>query len=53
MCSDALCAPWMRICKKAGLIVLNEMGLDPGIDHMSAMRVLHKHPGRRWQNGSF
>ncbi|MCI1753267.1 MAG: saccharopine dehydrogenase NADP-binding domain-containing protein [Flavobacteriales bacterium] len=28
--------------KKAGLIVLNEMGLDPGIDHMSAMRVLHK-----------
>ena len=28
--------------KKAGLIVLNEMGLDPGIDHMSAMRVLHR-----------
>ncbi|MGV9011534.1 MAG: saccharopine dehydrogenase family protein [Flavobacteriales bacterium] len=31
--------------KKAGLIVLNEMGLDPGIDHMSAMRVLHKIQG--------
>lgn len=26
--------------KKAGLIVLNEMGVDPGIDHMSAMRIL-------------
>lgn len=26
--------------KLAGLIVLNEMGLDPGIDHMSAMRIL-------------
>ena len=28
--------------KKAGLIVLNEMGLDPGIDHMSAMRILDR-----------
>ncbi|HMC96279.1 MAG TPA: saccharopine dehydrogenase C-terminal domain-containing protein [Flavobacteriales bacterium] len=26
----------------AGLIVLNEMGLDPGIDHMSAMRILDR-----------
>ena len=26
--------------KAADLIVLNEMGLDPGIDHMSAMRIL-------------
>lgn len=26
--------------KKAGLIFLNEIGLDPGIDHMSAMRVI-------------
>lgn len=26
--------------KAAGVLVLNEMGLDPGIDHMSAMRVL-------------
>lgn len=25
-----------------GLIVLNEMGLDPGIDHMSAMRILDR-----------
>ncbi|MBE9467977.1 MAG: saccharopine dehydrogenase NADP-binding domain-containing protein [Bacteroidetes bacterium] len=26
--------------KKAGIILLNEIGLDPGIDHMSAMRVI-------------
>jgi len=27
--------------KKAGILILNECGLDPGIDHMSAMRVIH------------
>jgi saccharopine dehydrogenase-like NADP-dependent oxidoreductase len=27
--------------KKAGLVFLNECGLDPGIDHMSAMRMIH------------
>jgi saccharopine dehydrogenase (NADP+, L-glutamate forming) len=27
--------------KAAGLTLLNEMGLDPGIDHMSAMRIIH------------
>ncbi len=27
--------------KDAGIVVLNEAGLDPGIDHMSAMRVIH------------
>jgi saccharopine dehydrogenase-like NADP-dependent oxidoreductase len=26
--------------KKAGLLFLNEIGLDPGIDHMTAMRVI-------------
>ncbi|MCX6234492.1 MAG: saccharopine dehydrogenase NADP-binding domain-containing protein [Bacteroidetes bacterium] len=26
--------------RKAGIIILNELGLDPGIDHMSAMRVI-------------
>jgi saccharopine dehydrogenase-like NADP-dependent oxidoreductase len=26
--------------RAAGVILLNEMGLDPGIDHMSAMRVI-------------
>jgi saccharopine dehydrogenase-like NADP-dependent oxidoreductase len=28
--------------KKAGIILLNEIGLDPGIDHMSAMKVIDK-----------
>jgi hypothetical protein len=26
--------------KEKGIIILNESGLDPGIDHMSAMRVI-------------
>jgi saccharopine dehydrogenase-like NADP-dependent oxidoreductase len=28
--------------KDAGIVILNEMGLDPGIDHMSAMSVIKK-----------
>ncbi len=28
--------------KEAGIILLNEIGLDPGIDHMSAMRIIHR-----------
>jgi saccharopine dehydrogenase-like NADP-dependent oxidoreductase len=28
--------------KAAGITVLNELGLDPGIDHMSAMRILDR-----------
>lgn len=27
--------------KDAGILILNEIGLDPGIDHMSAMRTIH------------
>jgi len=27
--------------KGAGVLLLNECGLDPGIDHMSAMRIIH------------
>ena len=26
----------------AGIIILNEIGLDPGIDHMSAMKIIHR-----------
>ena len=26
--------------KAAGIVILNEIGVDPGIDHMSAMRIL-------------
>jgi len=35
--------------KKAGVIFLNEVGLDPGIDHMSAMKIIdhiHKKGGK-------
>lgn len=28
--------------KERGVILLNELGLDPGIDHMSAMSIIHK-----------
>ena len=38
---DALWAMQDEV-KNAGLIVLNEMGLDPGIDHMSAMRIIDR-----------
>lgn len=27
--------------RDAGVICLNELGVDPGIDHMSAMRIIH------------
>lgn len=33
--------------KKKGIILLNECGLDPGIDHMSAMRIIHDVEGRQ------
>ncbi len=28
--------------KNAGIIIMNEIGVDPGIDHMSAMQIIHK-----------
>jgi saccharopine dehydrogenase-like NADP-dependent oxidoreductase len=28
--------------REKGVVLLNEMGLDPGIDHMEAMRVIHE-----------
>ncbi len=28
--------------KEAGVILLNETGVDPGIDHMTAMKVIHR-----------
>lgn len=31
-----------QAAKNAGIIILNELGLDPGIDHMSAMRIIDK-----------
>lgn len=26
--------------QKAGVLIMNEVGLDPGIDHMSAMKII-------------
>ncbi len=28
--------------RKQGVLLLNEMGVDPGLDHMSAMRIIHR-----------
>ena len=28
--------------REAGLIFLNEVGVDPGLDHMSAMKIIHE-----------
>ncbi len=39
--SPAMCALDAR-ARDAGVTFLNELGLDPGIDHMSAMRVIHR-----------
>jgi saccharopine dehydrogenase-like NADP-dependent oxidoreductase len=30
---------------RAGVIIMNEIGVDPGIDHMSAMQIIHKIQG--------
>jgi saccharopine dehydrogenase-like NADP-dependent oxidoreductase len=31
-----------QVAKDRGIIILNEMGLDPGIDHLSAMEIIDK-----------
>ncbi|MCB0289484.1 MAG: saccharopine dehydrogenase NADP-binding domain-containing protein [Calditrichaeota bacterium] len=31
-----------REAREAGVLFLNEIGLDPGIDHMSAMKIIHQ-----------
>lgn len=38
-----------RNTREAGVLFLNEIGLDPGIDHMSAMKIIHEveKPGAR------
>lgn len=45
MLTTSYVSPAMRALDErvrgAGIIILNEAGLDPGIDHMSAMRVIH------------
>ncbi len=34
------------LAKKAGIIILNEIGVDPGFDHMTAMRIIDKVHGK-------
>lgn len=30
-----------QAAKDAGIVIMNEIGVDPGIDHMSAMKIIH------------
>ncbi len=46
---QALDAP----ARAAGLVILNEIGVDPGIDHMSAMRIIDAVRGRGGEIVSF
>jgi saccharopine dehydrogenase (NADP+, L-glutamate forming) len=39
--------------RSAGILLLNECGLDPGIDHMSAMRIIHQVEDRGGKVTSF
>ncbi len=45
MITTSYVSPAMQALDKpardAGILILNEIGLDPGIDHMSAMRIIH------------
>ncbi len=63
MVTTSYVSPAMRAlderAKGAGLTFLNEIGVDPGIDHMSAMKIIHhvQHNGgeitsfRSWTGG--
>jgi len=57
MVTTSYVSPKMRslddAAKSAGVILLNEIGVDPGIDHMSAMRVIHDVKKRGGQVVSF
>ena len=39
--------------QKLGVILLNELGVDPGIDHMSAMQIIHQVQGAAGEVTSF
>jgi saccharopine dehydrogenase (NADP+, L-glutamate forming) len=39
--------------RQAGVLLLNEIGLDPGIDHMSAMKIIRGMQGRGGRVTSF
>lgn len=39
--------------KEAGIVIMNEIGVDPGIDHMSAMKIIHDIQGKGGEVVSF
>ncbi|OGS08996.1 MAG: saccharopine dehydrogenase [Elusimicrobia bacterium RIFOXYA12_FULL_51_18] len=49
MVTASYVSPAMRAldskAKEAGILILNEIGVDPGIDHMSAMKVIDRVKG--------
>lgn len=42
-----------RQAKAAGILILNEIGVDPGIDHMSAMKIIDRVKGDGGKIASF
>ena len=42
-----------REAKDAGIVIMNEIGVDPGIDHMSAMKIIDAVKGRGGKLTSF
>jgi saccharopine dehydrogenase (NADP+, L-glutamate forming) len=42
-----------RSAREAGIMLLNEIGLDPGLDHMEAMRIVHEVKQRGGEIQSF
>uniref|UniRef100_A0A7S2SNY8 Saccharopine dehydrogenase (NAD(+), L-glutamate-forming) n=1 Tax=Rhizochromulina marina TaxID=1034831 RepID=A0A7S2SNY8_9STRA len=42
-----------KAAQEKGVLLLNEMGLDPGMDHMSAMKVIHEAQAQGAQVTSF
>ncbi|MBK6282402.1 MAG: saccharopine dehydrogenase NADP-binding domain-containing protein [Draconibacterium sp.] len=46
MVTTSYVSPEMKLldaeARKAGILILNEIGVDPGLDHMTAMRIIDK-----------
>ena len=42
-----------KIAKEENLLILNEIGVDPGIDHMSAMKIIHQVQNNKGKVTSF
>lgn len=57
MVTTSYVSPAMReldaAAKEAGVVILNEAGLDPGIDHMSATQIIHRVQGAGGHIDSF